>query len=161
MALVSDHKRELLAFAEGIEARLNYKRPWAFALGAIRFDADDEIVEAFFPHINIEEDFVAAAVFSNVAHHRFGNKAYRLSGADLCDINTPLWSFRGEPGHPNVEACQLVQKKVTDKAWQAYAVFITDPQDMTEISDAVVHFFRELAYAKINGATRIGVVTKR
>ncbi len=101
------------AFAEHvtrIEAQPGYKRPAAWAIGLAAYSlgyasgGSGKILDTWFPHPNLGENFGAAAALAEIAGHRNGPGTYRLTAEQIDAALVHFASFRNDgKTHANID----------------------------------------------------------
>lgn len=98
---------EFKDLVERVEARPGYRRPLALGFG-VATTSGDKIVDTRFLVVNFQENYGSAAL---VADHFDGLvTGHRNLGVDDIDALLARYTpYRGEPGHPNVEALERLR----------------------------------------------------
>lgn len=97
------------AAVAAVEARPNYQRPQAFAIGLAHIK-ESGVLSVRFPHINLGENFGAAAIFYEVATNGSDVnriKAY-LAEAQMQLLNIAFTPYEDGGNHPNISALKAV-----------------------------------------------------
>lgn len=119
-----------------IEAAAGYVRPVAYAVGVATVAHSGKVLDTAFPVVNLNENFGAAAIFAEAAHHLSGTATYDL---DLVQLDACLASFSEFDGdgksHPNIDAARAAR------------VLIAAPASSSGTRKAVVVFIGALTDA--------------
>jgi 2,3,4,5-tetrahydropyridine-2,6-dicarboxylate N-succinyltransferase len=103
-------------FVQGVEARPDYRRPAAFAVGLATYGITDptnpgsiaesaKVLDTWFPVVNREENYGSAAVLANVTGYASGSKSYRLTLRQLEEALEHFAPFQGDgKRHANIDA---------------------------------------------------------
>lgn len=106
-------KEDFKAYVDGIEAQEGYKRPEAFAIGVARLSKKGDTLDVFYPHVNLRENYGAAAVFATVQ-----------KTGEIEDCFAP---FKEEAGHANIDAWRAVEDIVNrNRDSRRVVMFIPD-----------------------------------
>jgi 2,3,4,5-tetrahydropyridine-2-carboxylate N-succinyltransferase len=93
-----------------IKAREGYVDPEAFAIGLAHVGRSGNVLSVRFPHVNRNENFGSAAVFSEVAGLGSGESPVAYLDADQMDLLSVAFApFAGDGGkHANIDAVKAV-----------------------------------------------------
>lgn len=101
--------QDFRAFAKGVHSRKDFVQPYAFGIGAVKFDKKGELIETQFPKVNVGENQDFAAAFADVVHHRFGNVVCKIGFEEFVDLEYLFLLFSEETDmYPNVQAFHTV-----------------------------------------------------
>lgn len=103
--------QDFCSYVDGFHHRRDVVRPYAFGIGAVRYNKSGDIVEAIFPKLNTGENFGSGAAFADVAHYRNGNAVYEPDFFDfktLEELFAPFLDCLG--AHPNMAASREVYR---------------------------------------------------
>lgn len=100
-------KEDFSAFVQKVEESPRYQRPAAFGLCVSHLNSQGQPLDAWFPVVNYEEYYGAAAVFFDAVAgsisltnvHTFTAQAYRRAMESFAP-------FDGESGHVNIDVCK-------------------------------------------------------
>ena len=100
-------KQVFKKFVSQAEARPNYNRPLAFAVGIGTLNRQMEILEVFYPVPNYQGNFGTAAVLAHITGHTGNVDAYYcIDKQELYQALELLHPFLSESDHANVEWLQ-------------------------------------------------------
>ncbi len=138
---------QINAARDSIEATLaGYERPAAFAVGIATVGPSGATLDTWYPHTNLGDSFLTAAVLAREIGYRRGTTVIELTADQLAAVVTGLEPAQGVPGlaHPNLAAfgalASLAGTRRPGGTRRLVAAFIGDLTDpITETADA---FFR-------------------
>lgn len=103
-------------YVKQVEGRPGYTRPAAFALGLASYSISDldhpgsvgndaKVLDTWFPVVNLQENYGAAAVLADLASYTSGSMSARLTVAQLEQALERFAPFKGDgKRHANIEA---------------------------------------------------------
>jgi len=123
---VIESAEDFRQYVSGVEHRKDYKKPFAFGIGAIRLDDDGSTIQVYFPRVNKQENFGSAAAFADVTHHYSGSAIRTLDYWQFKELEAIFKPFLEEEGHSNVEAFKEVWGLVSKHGMSGVIVFVDE-----------------------------------
>lgn len=122
--------QDFRSYVAGVHMRRDFKPPTAFAIGAVRFDVEGNLIEARFPKLNRGENFGSAAAFADVTHHRFGTAVRPLGFWEFKELEQLFEPFLDDvEHHPNVSAFREVYRLACSPHNMTPVVVFMDEED--------------------------------
>lgn len=138
-------KEDFKNYVSEVEQSSGYQKPQAFALGLKR-SKGDKVLDVYFPHINWNNAFGTAAVFSDILKVEYGKNAYYpLSIEQLNDVYQNFAAFHPEENeHPNIKAIKTFLDNYSNNndyfETELAAYFTYNHQE--DVVDAVEAYFK-------------------
>lgn len=122
--------QDFRSYVAGVHMRRDFKPPTAFAIGAVRFDTEGNLIETYFPKLNVGENFGSAAAFADVTHHRSGSAVRPLGFWEFKELEQLFEPFISDiEEHPNVSACFSIYQLMCSPHNMVPVVVFVDDED--------------------------------
>jgi 2,3,4,5-tetrahydropyridine-2-carboxylate N-succinyltransferase len=100
-------------FVKGVEAKLGYRRPLAFAIGIAHTNKYGNALDAYYPFPNISENYGAAAVLADACGHLSGTSSYHIDTVSVDKVMSRFAAFADDgKWHGNIEAIKKLREVI-------------------------------------------------